>query len=75
KSVTPGQLALAWLLKQGDDLVPIPGTKRRQYLEENVNAASVRLTPADLDHIRSFLGGHQTAGTRYLPPMLSHLDR
>ncbi|MEX3914804.1 aldo/keto reductase [Paraburkholderia sp. BR10872] len=75
KSVTPGQLALAWLLKQGDDLVPIPGTKRRQYLEENVNAASVRLTPADLDHIRSFLAGHQTAGTRYLPPMLSHLDR
>ncbi|WP_069266420.1 aldo/keto reductase [Paraburkholderia nodosa] len=75
KSVTPGQLALAWLLKQGDDLVPIPGTKRHQYLEENVNAASVRLTPADLDHIRSFLAGHQTAGTRYLPPMLSHLDR
>ncbi|MCX5541052.1 aldo/keto reductase [Paraburkholderia sp. CNPSo 3076] len=75
KSVTPGQLALAWLLKQGDDLVPIPGTKRRQYLEENVNAASVRLTPADLDRIRGFLAEHQTAGTRYLPPMLSHLDR
>ncbi|PYE13375.1 aldo/keto reductase [Paraburkholderia silvatlantica] len=75
KSVTPGQLALAWLLEQGDDLVPIPGTKRRKYLEENVNAASVRLTPAELDRIRSFLAGHQTAGTRYLPPMLSHLDR
>ncbi|TDG06628.1 aldo/keto reductase [Paraburkholderia guartelaensis] len=75
KSVTPGQLALAWLLKQGDDLVPIPGTKRRKYLEENVNAASVRLTPADLDRIGGFLAEHQTAGTRYLPPMLSHLDR
>ena len=75
KSVTPGQLALAWLLKQGDDLVPIPGTKRRKYLEENVSAASVRLTPADLDRIGSFLAEHQTAGTRYLPPMLSHLDR
>ncbi|HKR42851.1 MAG TPA: aldo/keto reductase [Paraburkholderia sp.] len=75
KSVTPGQLALAWLLEQGDDLVPIPGTKRRQYLEENVSAASVRLTPADLDRIRNFLAEHQTAGTRYLPPMLSHLDR
>ncbi|MCP3727674.1 aldo/keto reductase [Paraburkholderia sp. CNPSo 3272] len=74
KSVTPGQLALAWLLKQGDDLVPIPGTKRRQYLEENLSAASVRLASADLDRIRSFLAGHQTAGTRYLPPMLSHLD-
>ncbi|WP_321931928.1 aldo/keto reductase, partial [Paraburkholderia guartelaensis] len=75
KSVTPGQLALAWLLKQGDDLVPIPGTKRRKYLEENVNAASVRLTPADLDRIGGFLADHQTAGTRYLPPMLSQLDR
>jgi len=75
KSVTPGQLALAWLLKQGDDLVPIPGTKRRKYLEENVSAASVRLTPADLDRIGGFLAEHQTAGTRYLPPMLSHLDR
>lgn len=75
KSVTPGQIALAWLLEQGDDLVPIPGTKRRKYLEENVNAASVRLTPAELDRIRSFLAGHQTAGTRYLPPMLSQLDR
>jgi aryl-alcohol dehydrogenase-like predicted oxidoreductase len=75
KSVTPGQLALAWLLEQGDDLVPIPGTKRRQYLEENVSAASVRLTRADLDRIRNFLAEHQTAGTRYLPPMLSHLDR
>ncbi|MCP3711123.1 aldo/keto reductase [Paraburkholderia sp. CNPSo 3274] len=75
KSVTPGQLALAWLLEQADDLVPIPGTKRRKYIEENVNAASVRLTPADLDRIRDFLAGHQTAGTRYLAPMLSHLDR
>ncbi|WP_042270608.1 aldo/keto reductase [Paraburkholderia heleia] len=75
KSVTPGQIALAWLLEQGDDLVPIPGTKRRKYLEENVNAASVRLTLAELDRIRGFLAGHQTAGTRYLPPMLSQLDR
>jgi aryl-alcohol dehydrogenase-like predicted oxidoreductase len=74
KSVTPGQIALAWLLQQGDDLVPIPGTKRRKYLEENVGAASVRLTPADLDRIRAFLAEHQTAGTRYLPAMLSHLD-
>ena len=74
KSVTPGQIALAWLLQQGDDLVPIPGTKRRNYLEENVGAASVRLAPADLDRIRAFLAEHQTAGTRYLPPMLSQLN-
>jgi aryl-alcohol dehydrogenase-like predicted oxidoreductase len=75
KSVTPGQIALAWLLQQGEDLVPIPGTKRRKYLEENVGAAAVRLTPVDLHRIRAFLADHQTAGTRYLPAMLSHLDR
>jgi aryl-alcohol dehydrogenase-like predicted oxidoreductase len=75
KSVTPGQIALAWLLQQGEDLVPIPGTKRRKYLEENVGAAAVRLTPVDMHRIRAFLADHQTAGTRYLPAMLSHLDR
>jgi aryl-alcohol dehydrogenase-like predicted oxidoreductase len=75
QSVTPGQIALAWLLAQGDDLVPIPGTKRRKYLEENLGAASIRLTPADLDRIRAFLSEHETAGTRYLPAMLSHLER
>jgi aryl-alcohol dehydrogenase-like predicted oxidoreductase len=74
KSATPGQIALAWLLQQGEDLVPIPGTKRRKYLEENVGAAAVRLTPVDLHRIRAFLADHQTAGTRYLPAMLSHLD-
>src|SRR5467141_2826228 len=48
KGCTPSQLALAWLLAQGEDIVPIPGTKRRRYLEENVAAAAVHLTPADL---------------------------
>jgi aryl-alcohol dehydrogenase-like predicted oxidoreductase len=75
KSVTPGQIALAWLLQQGDDLVPIPGTKRRKYLEENLGAASVHLTQADLDRVRAFLADHQPAGSRYMPGMLSHLDR
>ncbi|SMG60509.1 aldo/keto reductase [Paraburkholderia susongensis] len=75
KSATPGQIALAWLLQQGDDLVPIPGTKRRKYLEENLGAASVRLTPADLDSISAFLAEHQPAGPRYLPAMLSLLER
>ncbi|WP_118185074.1 aldo/keto reductase [Paraburkholderia phosphatilytica] len=75
RSVTPGQIALAWLLAQGDDLVPIPGTKRRKYLEENLGAASIRLTQAELDRIRAFLDEHETAGTRYLPAMLSHLER
>jgi aryl-alcohol dehydrogenase-like predicted oxidoreductase len=75
KSATPGQIALAWLLQQGDDLVPIPGTKRRKYLEENLGAAAVRLTQADLDRVRAFLADHQPAGSRYMPGMLSHLDR
>ncbi|MBC8740606.1 aldo/keto reductase [Paraburkholderia sp. UCT31] len=75
KSVTPGQIALAWLLHQGNDLVPIPGTKRRKYLEENLGAASVTLTAAELESIRAFLSQHKTAGARYLPAMLSNLDR
>jgi aryl-alcohol dehydrogenase-like predicted oxidoreductase len=52
---TPAQLALAWVLAQGDDIVPIPGTKRRRYLEENVRALAVRLTPEELTEIDSLL--------------------
>jgi len=48
KKCTPSQLALAWLLAQGQDIVPIPGTKRRKYLEENVGALNVKLSPEDL---------------------------
>src|SRR5262249_60224423 len=51
KGVTPAQLALAWVLAQGDDLVPIPGTKRRTYLEQNAGAVDVELTAEDLDRI------------------------
>ncbi len=60
---TPGQLALAWVLAQGEDIVPIPGTKRRTYLEENVAAGEVDLTPEDLERIGEFVGG--AAGERY----------
>ncbi len=63
KDCTPGQLALAWVLAQGDDVVPIPGTKRRTYLEENVAAADVDLTADDLARIESELP--QAAGERY----------
>jgi aryl-alcohol dehydrogenase-like predicted oxidoreductase len=62
---TPGQLALAWVLAQGDDVVPIPGTKRRTYLEENLAAVDVELTPEDLERIGEFVGG--AAGERYDP--------
>jgi aryl-alcohol dehydrogenase-like predicted oxidoreductase len=65
KGVTPGQLALAWVLAQGDDIVPIPGTKRRVYLEENIAAASIELTPEDLVAIDAMLPPGAASGDRY----------
>jgi aryl-alcohol dehydrogenase-like predicted oxidoreductase len=65
KGITPGQLALAWLLTQGDDIVPIPGTKRREYLEENAGAASVSLTEDELASIEEALPRGSAAGERY----------
>jgi aryl-alcohol dehydrogenase-like predicted oxidoreductase len=63
KDVTPAQLAIAWVLAQGDDLVPIPGTKRRQYLEDNARAVEVELTDEDLERIDHELP--PAAGARY----------
>jgi aryl-alcohol dehydrogenase-like predicted oxidoreductase len=65
KGCTPSQLALAWLLAQGEDLAPIPGTKRVKYLEENVGALDVRLTPDDLRRIDDIAPHGVAAGTRY----------
>jgi len=65
KGCTPAQLALAWLLAQGPDIVPIPGTKQRRYLEENVRALEVVLTPADLRRIEEVAPKGITAGARY----------
>lgn len=65
KGVTPGQLALAWVLAQGDDIVPIPGTKRRVYLEENIAADSIELTPEDLVAIDAVLPPGAASGDRY----------
>lgn len=65
KSVTPSQLALAWLLAQGDDIVPIPGTKRRKYLEENVGATEITLTPDELKQIETAAPKGIAAGDRY----------
>jgi aryl-alcohol dehydrogenase-like predicted oxidoreductase len=62
KGATAGQLALAWVLAQGEDIVPIPGTKRRHYLEQNVQATEIVLTAADLKRINALA---QPAGTRY----------
>jgi aryl-alcohol dehydrogenase-like predicted oxidoreductase len=65
KGITPSQLALAWVLAQGGDMVPIPGTKRRTYLEENVAAANVRLSKSDLARIEEVAPKGFAAGGRY----------
>jgi aryl-alcohol dehydrogenase-like predicted oxidoreductase len=62
---TPAQLALGWVLAQGDDIVPIPGTKRRKYLEEDLGALDVRLTASDLAKINEIVPRGAAAGTRY----------
>jgi aryl-alcohol dehydrogenase-like predicted oxidoreductase len=65
KGCTPSQLALAWVLAQGKDMVPIPGTKRNRYLEENVGATNISLTERDIDRINNALPKGAAAGTRY----------
>ncbi|MBD2114122.1 MULTISPECIES: aldo/keto reductase [Cyanophyceae] len=65
KGVTPAQLALAWLLAQGDDMVPIPGTKRRKYLEENVAAVELELSQTELDRINAVAPQGAAVGDRY----------
>ena len=73
KGITPAQLALAWVLSRGDDIVPIPGTKRRKYLEENAAAADVELTDADLARIEEELP--EVAGDRYAPEGMATVNR
>lgn len=75
KGVTPGQLALAWLLAQGEDIVPIPGTKRRNYLEENVGAIEIQLTAEDLQRIDAVAPKGSAAGERYPTQQMSSLNR
>lgn len=71
KGCKPSQLALAWVLEQGEDIVPIPGTKRRKYLEENVAADAVRLTPDDLRRIDEVFPPEAAAGGRYPEHMMA----
>ncbi|MBO1905756.1 aldo/keto reductase [Microvirga sp. 3-52] len=68
KGCAPSQLALAWVLAQGDDIVPIPGTKRRRYLEENAGVLNVTLTTDDLARIDRIIPPGAAAGTRYPEP-------
>jgi aryl-alcohol dehydrogenase-like predicted oxidoreductase len=73
KGVTPAQLALAWVLAQGDDLVAIPGTKRRAYLEQNLAATEIVLTPDELRHLDDVAPAGVAAGDRYPPEMMARL--
>jgi aryl-alcohol dehydrogenase-like predicted oxidoreductase len=73
KGRTPGQIALAWLLSRGEDVVPIPGTKRRRYLEENAEAADTELTDEELERLEQAFPQGAAAGERY--PDMSSIDR
>ena len=75
KGATPGQVALAWLLQQGPDSVPIPGTKRRRYLEENLGAVSLSLAAQELRQLSDALAPGSVAGDRYSKEMMALVDR
>jgi aryl-alcohol dehydrogenase-like predicted oxidoreductase/NAD(P)-dependent dehydrogenase (short-subunit alcohol dehydrogenase family) len=75
KGVTPGQIALAWLLHKGPDIVPIPGTKRRRYLEENVQAAEVSLGAEEMAALDAALAPEQVKGPRYGQKQMAQVDR
>src|SRR4051794_35719593 len=75
KGATPGQIALAWLLHKGSDIVPIPGTKRRSYLEENVASVKVDLSQSEMAQLDSALAPEKVAGPRYSERMMSTVDR
>ena len=75
KGCTPSQLALAWVLAQGEDVVPIPGTKRRKYLEENARALDVGLTPGDIRALGEAIPPGATAGLRYHEMAMKAIDK
>jgi aryl-alcohol dehydrogenase-like predicted oxidoreductase len=75
KGTTPGQLALAWVLAQGDDIVPIPGTKRRRYLEENIAAGEVAISAAEMAEIAEALPRGAASGGRYPEEMMALVNR
>jgi len=75
RGVTPGQMALAWVLAKGEDLVPIPGTKRRKYLEENAAAADIKLTPGEMAELEAAVPQNEIAGDRYAAANMKAIDR
>jgi aryl-alcohol dehydrogenase-like predicted oxidoreductase len=75
KNATVGQLALAWVLAKGEDLIPIPGTKRRKYLEENAAAAEIKLSSRDIADLEEAVPLDEIAGERYAPANMKAIDR
>jgi aryl-alcohol dehydrogenase-like predicted oxidoreductase len=75
KGCTPAQLALAWVLSRGDEIVPIPGTKRQQYLEENAGAVDVALSSSDLARMEAAIPKEAVAGERYSPQSFALIER
>ncbi|MBS1853309.1 MAG: aldo/keto reductase [Acidobacteria bacterium] len=75
RGATAGQLALAWVLAKGEDLVPIPGTKRRKYLEENAGAAEIRLTAEEVAELEAVNPQSAVAGERYAPAQMKAIDQ
>jgi aryl-alcohol dehydrogenase-like predicted oxidoreductase len=75
RGVTPGQMALAWVLSKGEDVVPIPGTKRRKYLEENAAAAEIKLTPGEIAELEAAVPQNEIAGDRYAAANMKAIDR
>jgi aryl-alcohol dehydrogenase-like predicted oxidoreductase len=75
KDATPAQIALAWLLHKGEDIVPIPGTKRRSYLEENLRAAEITLSAEEMHSLDAALAPQVVAGARYNAARASYIDR
>jgi len=75
KNVKPGQIALSWILQKGKDIVPIPGTKRRSYLEENIAAETLHLDPSEISLLDNALGKGKVSGNRYADWILATIDR
>ena len=75
RGVKPGQMALAWVLAKGEDVVPIPGTKRRTYLEENAAAADIKLTPAEVAELEDAVPESAVVGDRYEASSMRSIDR
>ena len=75
KGVTAGRIALAWLLHKGDDIVPIPGTKQRKHLDDNVGAVDISLNADEMAELDAALSPAKISGPRYSPERMAQIDR